>query len=110
MTFSEFYEAPFWTDGVFLWSNNGNMALMASDLSDNSDSLLQRTCEILNGAAKPQKVPSLKYRGPDILLNNKPFLIIRGWGSLKALGLSEEDAAKIQDEFGAWVIDKLCGR
>lgn len=85
------------------------MALMAADLSDNSDSLLQRTCEILNGTAKPQKVPNLKYSAPEILLNGKPFLIIRGWGSLKASGFSEADAAKIQDEFGAWVIDKLCG-
>lgn len=86
------------------------MALMTANLSRNSESILQRTCEILNGISKPQKVPALKYQGAEILLNGKPFLIVRGWGSLRSSGFSEKDAAKIQDEFGAWVIDKLCGK
>ncbi len=111
MTFLEFYEPPFWTDGVFIWSNNGHMALMMDDLSENSDSILQRTCEILNGTSKPQKVPTLEYRGPDILLNGNSFLTIRGWGELTgALGMTFEEASALQDEFGAWIIDKLQGQ
>ena len=108
--FSEFYEPPFWTDGVFIWSNNGNMSLMANQLSERSDSILQRTCEILNGTEKPQKVPALEYRGPDILLNGSVFLTVRGLGTLTgAFGLSLDAANKVQDEFGAWVIQKLKG-
>lgn len=108
MIFSEFYEPPFWTDGVFIWSNNGNMSLMANQLSERSDSILQRTCEILNGTEKPQKVPALEYRGPDILLNGSVFLTVRGLGTLTgAFGLSLDAANKVQDEFGAWVIQKL---
>ena len=83
---------------------------MANQLSERSDSILQRTCEILNGTAKPQKVPSLEYIGPDILLNRSVFLTVRGWGTLAgAFGLSVDAANKVHDEFGAWVIQKLQG-
>lgn len=107
MIFSEFYEPPFWTDGVFYLEQQWQYVLNGKPALD---SILQRTCEILNGTEKPQKVPALEYRGPDILLNGSVFLTVRGWGTLTgAFGLSLDAANKVQDEFGAWVIQKLKG-
>lgn len=86
------------------------MALMVDDLEKDCDALLSRTCEILNGERTPSKTPELSYAAPDILLNGKPFLVVRGWGSLKADGFSEKDAILVQDEFAEWVISKLGGK
>lgn len=48
----------------------------------------------------------------DIWVNNEPVMRIRGWGYLTglgahALGLSPEDAAKIQDEFAEYIVKSL---
>lgn len=42
--------------------------------------------------------------------NGEPILIIRGWGYLTGSGglhLSSEEAIKIQDEFGDYIIEQL---
>lgn len=110
MTFLEFYEPPFYTDGIFVWSNNGHMALMADDLDKDCEALLSRLCDILNGNIYPDKDPDLTYQAPNILLNGNLFLTIRGWGSLIAdAGLTENAACEIQDNFANWVIEKLHG-
>jgi hypothetical protein len=45
-----------------------------------------------------------------IFYNEKPLLLIRGWGNLTGIGshnFSAEKAAKIQDDFQDWLIYKL---
>ncbi|TFU92420.1 hypothetical protein E4T81_12585 [Barnesiella sp. WM24] len=109
MDFLSFYEPPFYSDGVFVWSNNGNMALMANDLSRDNDALLKRMCHILNDEEKPVKIPQLSYSAPEILLDGKKFLTVRGWGALTRFAGSPEAATQIQDAFAHWVIKKLRG-
>lgn len=109
MVFLSFYEPPFYSDGVFVWSNNGNMALMANDLSKNNDTLLKRMCHILNDEEKPVKIPQLSYSAPEILIDGKKFLTVRGWGSLIRFAGTLEAATQIQDDFAQWVIKKLRG-
>ncbi len=110
MTFREFYEPPFYSDGVYVWSNNGHMALMAATLDHNIEAMLDRLCQILNDEQTSTKNPNLTYSTPEILMNGKPFLTVRGWGALKSLCSTPEDAAKIQDDFAEWVITKLCNK
>lgn len=48
----------------------------------------------------------------DVWVNNEPVMRIRGWGYLTglgahALGLSPEDAAKIQDGFAEYIVKSL---
>lgn len=107
MTFREFNEPPFYSDGVYVWSNNGHMELMAATLDHNIDAMLDRLCLILNNEQTPTKKPNLTYSAPEILRNGKPFLTVRGWGALKSFCSTPEDAANIQDEFANWVIAKL---
>ena len=42
--------------------------------------------------------------------NGEPILIIRGWGYLTGIGglhLSEEEAIKIQNDFGDYIVEQL---
>lgn len=104
----DFYQPSFYSDGVYIWTSNGVMALMICDeIAKDPELLLQRTCDILNEEATPTNQVELTYDPPTILLRGKPFLVVRGWGILKSDGFSPSDAAKIQDEFAMWVIDKL---
>lgn len=104
----EVYQPQFWTDGIFIWSANGIMALMIDDeICKDTEALVEKTCNILNDSIQPTKKLDLTYDAPTIHLNGKPFLIIRGWGHLISDGFTEEDAARIQDEFAGWVMDKL---
>lgn len=108
MNFQEIYQPDFWTDGIYAWSSNGTMSLMIDeDICKDTETLMERTCAMLNGAIKPTKKLNLDYDAPTIFLNGKPFLIVRGWGHLKAEGFSENDAIKIQDDFAKWVMDKI---
>ena len=48
----------------------------------------------------------------EILMNGEPCIYIRGWGELTGIGgygLSREEAAKIQDDFKEFLINKLNG-
>lgn len=85
------------------------MALMANDLSRNNDALLKRMCHILNDVEKPVKIPQLSYSAPEILIDGKKFLTVRGWGALIHFAGTIEAAVQIQDAFAKWVIEKLRG-
>lgn len=60
-------------------------------------------------------IPELKLLLRDaieIKNHGKHFILIRGWGNLTGIGAHNfptEKAAKIQDDFAAWVIYKLTG-
>lgn len=46
----------------------------------------------------------------EILNDGQKFICIRGWGNLTGTGgyhFSQEKAAKIQDDFRDWIIDKI---
>lgn len=108
MDFQEVYQPQFWTDGIYAWSANGVMSLMIDDgICKDTETLMEKTCSMLNGSLVPTKKLNLVYSPPTIYLNEKPFLIIRGWGHLKAEGFSENDAIKIQDDFAKWVMEKI---
>lgn len=83
---------------------------MAADSVENSEALLQRVCDLLNGTAITDKKPVITYDGPEILLNGKAFLVVRGWGHLigsGGLALSAEKATSIQEEFAKFVMSRL---
>ena len=110
MTAVEVYHGPFTTDGVFIYSANGNIALMVAELTEKSEAIMERTCKILNDEILPQKLVNIEYKSGKVLLNGRDFLIIRGWGSLTGLcglNLPPDEAAIIQDKFGEWVTMKL---
>lgn len=110
MKFLEFYEPPFFSDDTYVWTNNGHLALMIADVSKDNTAVLDRLCHILNGDMVPTKSPVLEYKAPEILLNGKTFLVVRGRGSLvENFTNSDDSACKIQNDFALWVISKLQG-
>lgn len=106
----EIYKPPFISDGNFIWSSNDVMSLMLADHFSNEEEVLSELAKILNGEDKPTKARKYEYNAPEILHNGEPLFVVRGWGHLTgsgAMNLEPEVAAKIQDEFAQWVIEKL---
>lgn len=102
----EVYKPPFRADGVFIFSANNVMTLMASDCHNDPDKLMARTCQILNGEVKSNGNPNLTYSNGEIYNGAQLLLVVRGFGHLTGnggLGLNVEEALKIQDEFGEWL-------
>lgn len=96
MKFLEFYEPPFFSDDTYVWTNNGHLALMIADVSKDNTTVLDRLCHILNGDMVPAKSPDLEYKAPEIMLNGKTFLVVRGRGSLvENFTNGDESACKI---------------
>lgn len=106
------YKPPFKSDGVFIWSSENVMCLMNASDYDNSDEMMNKLAGILNGAETPAAARDYTYNAPEILLDGKTLLVVRGWGHLTGIGglnLDPKEAADIQDQFAHWVISKLQG-
>lgn len=109
----DIYKPPFKSDGVYIWSSNEVMALMSLSDADNFDEITDRLADILNGKITPKKKSDFTYQAPEILLNGKPYYVVRGWGHLTgvgALNLDHDKASEIQDAFAEFVIKKLTGQ
>lgn len=67
----------------------------------------------LNNDNKPEKKLDLTFNEDDvnvILLSEKPFITIRGWGNLTGSGahrMPPDRAAKIQDDLRDYIISKF---
>lgn len=104
------YKPPFKSDGVFIWSSYNVMSLMNASNYDNSDEMMNKLADILNGKQPPGSSREYAYNAPGILLDGKTLLVVRGWGHLTGIGglnLNPKEAADIQDQFAHWVISKL---
>lgn len=110
MTALEIYQPPFRHDGAYLYSSTGVMALMAAECGGDPEKLAGRTCEVLNGESPSVGNPNIEYQGGEIFNGPRLLLVIRGFSHLTSkdgLNLSVEEALKLQDEFGKWVVMKL---
>ena len=111
MKFEKYFPLPWKSDHiVYLWSTNSNTPAMIDNAlwtSEDND-LLDNICKIINGEIEPT-FENVIYNQEDqtIRSNDHILLIIRGWGYLTSSGLSNKEAAEIQDEMGYWIADKL---
>lgn len=106
MTALDVYKPPFRTDGLYIFSGNNVMTLMASDCQNDPQKLMERTCQIMNGESKSYGNPNISYANGEIYNGSQLLMVVRGFGHLTghgALGLPVEEALKIQDEFGEWL-------
>lgn len=75
----------------------------------------QEIIDVINGTKQHQFKHKFYRKDIEIYSDNpifegKPILLIRGWGYLTGIGglhLSDEEAIKIQDEFGDYIIEQL---
>lgn len=131
-TFKDYYQFPLSIDefsGNVIAQPDNSGYMMAWDWIDNEwideypiggrkgEQLADHIVRFLNGETdyKPDFIWSKDPSGdPTIIcINGVPCMEIRGWGSLtsdRCWGLEDKHAAKIQDEFRDWIIDKLNGQ
>ena len=116
MTFKDVYKFPLKVDEycpIITWTANKRRAFdWCVDVSLEKQ---QELIDMINGT-KQYQFKHKFYREDSYIFsenpvfNNKPVLSIRGWGYLTGVGglhLSEEEAIKIQDEFGDYIVEQL---
>lgn len=103
--FKKYYKFPLKYDGHgYIWTSDNRMALQ-SFISDNDT---QTIVDILNDRVK--KKCNARFEDGYIVINGYKCLLVRGWGMLTGIGaynLKIDNAAKIQDEFANWCVNKL---
>ena len=108
--FQRYYQAPFWfTEGyphmIFDKNNNHAIDILVDEITD--DSVLH-FLDILHGKREPDYDEKVTYKdGYFYGDTGEKIAMIRGWGGLTSSGLSGEGAAKMQDEFAHWIINRL---
>lgn len=119
-TFHDVYDLPLKLRWSKVMTNSFKMAFdfpfMRGMFSDDKNEILlepenqQKIVDTINGTGT-NYIDGLTYDKGMILLNGDLLIMIRGWGHLTGmgggLGLDNEVAAKIQDDFGKFIISKL---
>lgn len=115
MDFKDIFKAPYSTDdyGLYVFDKEDNICLdYYSDRIDYNPDITKQLCSLLNGESDTfeHKIKEYVKNANDcfIILENSDVITVRGWGYLTGvLKLSNKDAAKIQDDFLDWVINKI---
>ena len=121
---TECYKLPLHLDdyGSYAWDADGNMALSAFDLvydehgnlATGEEQRISHIIDIINGEC-PTDYEAKWTAGDDvteIYYKGEFQFLVRGWGHLTGCGglnLPEDLAAKMQDGFIAYILDKLNG-
>ena len=123
---TECYKLPLHLDDYcqYAWDADGNMALSAfnlvydehGDLASGEEQRIAHMIDIINGEC-PTDYEAKWTTGDDdtteIYYDGKFQFLVRGWGYLTGYGglnLPEDLAAKIQNEFIAYILDRLNGK
>lgn len=112
LTFKDVYQLPLKIDKFcpfYTYSSNG---VMTFDNLIYEEKTLNDILAMLNGDSKTFITNDVTYENGEIKIDNRPIFEVRGWGHLTgcgALNLPAEKAAKIQDDFANWVVNKLKG-
>ena len=91
----------------YAFSENSTMAIMFDKIISQNDRV--EIIKIINGNSS-KRIYNPSKRGAEIYCDTQPLLNIRGWRYLTGIGgcnLPEKEAAKIQDEFVDFVLNKL---
>ena len=124
--FNEVYKLPLRADKYVpsvVWTADGHGALDFVTETKNDiewDELItvkkaNQYLNVINGKKKSQFAETFVYEDSYIYYKDDnedlhPVISIRGWGYLISTGglnLSTEDAIKIQDDFGKYIVEKL---
>ena len=110
MTFKDIFKAPFHTDpyGIYIFSGNDDSLPVLTCNLDNKDVFVNEICDILNGKFVDREI-YCNYCNGSVDVNGGEFeLDVRLFGYLtKCLGLSDETACLVQDDFGMWVVEMI---
>lgn len=113
LTFKDVYKLPLtfdeWTM-TYIWTANG---IMAFNCLIREKETRDKILGILNGTLNNKITDEVTYEGGYIKVAGNSILLLRGWGQhltgCGALNSPPKQAAKIQDDFANWVVNKLKG-
>jgi hypothetical protein len=117
--FRDYYKFPLKKEddyrNVFTSDNRLAFQFLISDDSSFlkfDDESQQVIVDVINGEKKISHLwtSDLEYRNGNVLVDNRIVLTVRGWGMLTGVGaynLPSDEAAKIQDDFGQYITNKL---
>lgn len=108
MNIHEIYEKPFVNNCWNISAAHGRQALLP--LEEPNDDVMNKIVRILNGDEEggfSEVFMDADENDCKLIVDGIPFRV-RGWGYLTTfLGLPLTDAAKLQDEFAAYCVEKL---
>ena len=105
---NKYFKAPFYTDDYYMYIFDSNNQVMFNIL-DNNKQKINMIIDCLNDKSE-YKFANVSINGENIDIDNKPILCVRGFGYLTgagALGLSNEDAIKIQNDMLEFVKNEI---
>lgn len=94
----------------YAYDSEGVMALTAEGYEDEDMKMIADVVAAVNGEKEFENKGGWTADGCDIFHNNQPKFCVRGWGELTSPGccnLSNEEAAKTQDGFINFILEKL---
>lgn len=110
MDFKEVYQAPFKMDDCGMYGICANDTKAFTAFSSDARKELVKIVDLLNGnGEKYKKEDIVVEKGPKLMVKGH-LIIVRGWGRLigfGGLGLSAQEAVKIQDDFVNWVVETI---
>lgn len=116
MTFKEVYKFPLKVDEycpIITWTADKRRSFdWCVDVSSEKQ---QELIDMINGTKQHRFKYKFYREGIEIhsenpIFKGEPVLLIRGWGYLTGIGglhLPQEEAIKIQDEFGDYIVEQL---
>lgn len=107
LDFKEIWKAPFHSDELYIFSSN-NVMTAANFSEEKGEEILSNICKALNGE-EAYKYENVNVDGCELTINGV-LIVIRGWGHLTGVGglhLHPDEAAKVQDKFIKYIIDKI---
>lgn len=118
MNFKDYYKFPLRKEEDYgsVYTSDDSLAFEFPYLEDSAFFILtdndqQLITNVINGDGNLSHfyVGHFEYINGNVLLDGKIFITIRGWGTLtgSSYNLPFNIAAKIQDDFGQYVTDKL---
>ncbi len=109
-----FWKPPFRLSCGYVYDAKGNFCFQFTFDTGNyekNEEVQQEIINILNDKTDKKIIKKLKIvDGYKIYMEDKPFIMIRGWGRLTgmcAFHLDHDVARKIQDDFAEWILNKL---
>ena len=119
-TFKDYYKFPLVTydfDISYIWTQDNEMAFnyLYRKCNDEEFQIRDHLVSIINGDKQGtfDNVEISKHDPTVIVIDEVPSIMIRGWGMLtspNSFNLSHKEAARVQDEFRDYIINKLKGK
>lgn len=109
MKFDEIYKPPF-HEILDFWVYTQENVRCFDWIARIDSQTRKELIRILNGNSKKRVKHEVRYDKRIVSINGANIIRIRGWGHLTgggALNLPDHEAAKIQDDFGEWIVKKL---